>query len=1651
MSKARRAFWQILVVAVIGLWATQPRVIAGDLQTNDYTLHPTDWYDFFTSPATPGQNGLGPCRGMPQWGVTEPYCNLWVKDIPLGYQPARGPSVALQLSYKMRDDGVGNNASEFSFGKGWNCDWRSYVETLATITNVYLPGGGVVSAPLSAVEFHSYMVLTQPDASSFCLQQHDGSTLRYTNQFTINGTNRYYLTEIADPFGQKLTLVYATNSTVARLLCVIDADGRTNSLSYTTNVSSNTNLVVAVTDGYGRTANLGYNSSWQLTGISDVVSNGSSFAYDANGWMTNLTTPYGTTTFVAQQGTNWGNPTNGFYRWLHITDAGAGNHLWLFRSDLRDTLSTNDLYRSANSFYWGPRQYNLLPNTTNLQALSANDYTCARRKNWDRTTDVGAGCDPIGLMFEWEFSPDGVNAGQRTDYKYAGQSQPVEVSRDLHNGYSWFDNTIRNPLGGVTDETKPFSRDWDEAGFSYPQRLFGYSADYIDFTGVVDFDGHTATIGYTNHLPVAITNANREVTSFTYNDYGQRVSVSYPGGVLTTTNYYFTNGPWVGRLQSTVDYTNGMPVRQDGFTYTDDQVFTHTDVRGWTTTNYWDGLGRLTGQSDGLGATTNLYDKLDLVFTRDRMGYTNGFAFDAMRRMTNRFDAFGRQTYYEHCTCGLLESVTEAVGTPNQRTSSFTYDNAGRQIRVDLPGGLWVTNGLNLLGQITSTTDSSGRSESYAYNFQGLVYAVSNALGQLSYAEYDYNDRVTQATNANGVPYSHSYDPLGRPTSTSLGDWPANWSVYYSYTANIAGPTSFTDADSKTTFFGYDAFGRKIAETNANNEITSYTYELDGALKTLTDGNQHTRTWNYYPSGWLSNKVDGLSHEVQRYSYNANGWLTNMWTPEHTNTGYFYDSVGNRTSIVYPEQTVQFAFDELNRLTNMVDSVGTSAFKYSPEGLLQSEIAPWPNSAVTNGYSQGLRTALGIGTNWVQNYTFEAGWRMSSITSPAGLFRYNYGFQPASALVTGIRLPNAAFITNQFDSLARLTNTALVNFWGHTLDGYGYTLDNAGLRRSILRNSGLTNTLVAAGYDNIGQLTSWSAIEGDGFTSRAQEQLSWTYDAAHNLYQRVNGGLTQTFSVDAADQINSISRSGTFTHFGATPAPATNITVNGQGAARYGDFTFAASGLTLSDGTNSFTTVATNVYGISSTNILNVNYPVTVSMGWDRNGSLTNDGLRTFCFDSENRLTNVFVPGQWSMVVQYDGLNRMRVRRECDGAGNVLSETRYLYDGKLVVQERDSNSVPLVTYTRGLDKSGSMQGAGGIGGLLARTDHLQTNAALKTVFYQADGNGNVTALMDGQENIVGRYLYGPYGRLIGQWGTMASVNTVQFSSMLQYHGIVFYSRRAYLPELSRWATQDPIGEDGGVNLYGFVGNEPVGMIDPDGLAWYDYVFGFGAAAAQQHGDDAIKAMLAAKGYDSVEEYRIDHPYYGGTLSKGGTEAAQVGANLWSSSTEIYLQIGQQAAVGGIVAKAAPAAAQGIADAVGESWISRLWARIWRRGTGAGKACEEAAGTEMALVRVGEQLTTVEDVLRNPNLLDGKGPAEIQALIGKTPGWKVETLGQGTHAGQGWVLREYNAAGETTGRLIRWHPGGGRHGPEPYWRVSSGPGGKSGIIPGGPEP
>ena len=94
---------------------------------------------------------------------------------------------------------------------------------------------------------------------------------------------------------------------------------------------------------------------------------------------------------------------------------------------------------------------------------------------------------------------------------------------------------------------------------------------------------------------------------------------------------------------------------------------------------------------------------------------------------------------------------------------------------------------------------------------------------------------------------------------------------------------------------------------------------------------------------------------------------------------------------------------------------------------------------------------------------------------------------------------------------------------------------------------------------------------------------------------------------------------------------------------------------------------------------------------------------------------------------------------------------------------------------------------------------------------------------------------------------------------------------------------------------------------------------------------------------------------------------------------------------------------------------------------------------------GSSINSIDDVMSNPNLLRGKTPSRVEAVLRNTENWKVETLGRGSQKGNGWVLRQYNSKGNPSGPQIRWHPGGGHHGPKPYWRVIGNDGDIGGII------
>jgi RHS repeat-associated protein len=264
-------------------------------------------------------------------------------------------------------------------------------------------------------------------------------------------------------------------------------------------------------------------------------------------------------------------------------------------------------------------------------------------------------------------------------------------------------------------------------------------------------------------------------------------------------------------------------------------------------------------------------------------------------------------------------------------------------------------------------------------------------------------------------------------------------------------------------------------------------------------------------------------------------------------------------------------------------------------------------------------------------------------------------------------------------------------------------------------------------------------------------------------------------------------------------------------------------------------------------------------MQYDGNGNLTNSSVdyESYEYDDENRLTAVQVyyldgggnPQGWRTQFEYDGLGRLRERLEFvpqtgmspvrppgEGTWYFVHAVQYVYDGWRVIQERSEANAPLVSYTRGLDLSGSLEGAGGVGGLLARSNTGSSTNWISHDYYHADGNGNITCLIDGSQSVVASYRYDPYGNTISESGSLAETNVYRFSSKEIHTNslMYYYGGRFYDPSLQRWPNRDPIEEEGGINLYAYVGNNPVNQIDPLGLTFssnwnffWSWVFGGG--------------------------------------------------------------------------------------------------------------------------------------------------------------------------------------------------------------------------------
>ena len=859
--------------------------------------------------------------------------------------------------------------------------------------------------------------------------------------------------------------------------------------------------------------------------------------------------------------------------------------------------------------------------------------------------------------------------------------------------------------------------------------------------------------------------------------------------------------------------------------------------------SFYNNLGQLVQQIDPDGVTT-LYsynDKGELEYTAvdmDRNGTIDYNGTDRITR-TQRSVVSGHGTTVQRTattvwttagtgttlTTGVLDTSIDGLqtwqisfGLTNYVSTTIDSANQRRTVTTTAPDGSYTVS-ISDTGRVTSVT---------RYD------AGSVQLSAVSY-QYDAAGRQTTVTDARTGATTTTYNNADQPTVLSVG----GQTTTYQYD-NLGRVTTTTLPDSAQVFAAYWPTGEIATNWGARTYPVAYTYDYAGRQKTMktwkdfsSNTGTATTTWNYDAQrGFLTSKqyADGAG---PWYTYTAAGRLqTRTWARGITTT-YGYNNAGDLGTITYSDGTtpnVSVTFDRRGRRTQVVDGAGTHTFTYNDAGQLLTESFPNSSAIITNTYDSLLRRSSLASLGQSASYAYDNASRVQSVSD--GTHSVTYTFLPNSAMVSNIVFQTSGVTkmttTKNYDDLNRLTAISSQPSDGSPVS-YNYTYNLANQRTQRMDADG---SYWQYGYDSLGQVTSGSKKWSDNSQVSGQ-QYTYGFDDIGNRKSAASGGpgSTSTYSANSLNQYTQRTVPGDVWELGSATNSAT-VTINNQAVNWHGDY--FSMDLSVANSSAPIYTQLTTVAvlknaGSSGSNI------VTLSTGsvfvakspeiyrYDSDGNLTTDGRWTYTWDAENRLVQMqtvanlpaSVPQQ-KLLFTYDSQSRRISKVVSNWNGSVwtaIPNLKFVYDGWNLLAEVGTTGAVVRSYLWGLDLSGSMQGAGGIGGLLVV--NLGTNG---THFVAYDGNGNVATLVEANGGgISGRYDYGPFGEVIKKTGA-ASGMPFRFSTKYQDEetGLLDYGYRYYQPVTGRWLSRDPIAESGGNNLYHFVSNDTTDMIDPDG-------------------------------------------------------------------------------------------------------------------------------------------------------------------------------------------------------------------------------------------
>ncbi len=812
------------------------------------------------------------------------------------------------------------------------------------------------------------------------------------------------------------------------------------------------------------------------------------------------------------------------------------------------------------------------------------------------------------------------------------------------------------------------------------------------------------------------------------------------------------------------------------------------DANGNTTVLSYNGTGQLTTVTDPVGRP--------LTFTYNAQGYIATVTDPANRVFTYSYDAsdnlisvgYPDQTvttfqYESPVNLHLLTSIRDGQ---NRLTAKWVYDSQGRATESSIDG----TNGKVTLAYVTSiqtiVTNARGFQTTYTYYVYSGTYRVSQISGPgcatcagTDLVQYDWNESntVDDTIDRNNIRTHYLYD-LRHNVKTRFDAYNLPLVVRrtdYTYHPIFNLVTSITDPKLGVTTFTYDEANRNlktIKDSLPEQNTTTFDYDPQGQLITITDAQNNATHVTYDGWGNVATVTDPQGH-MSSFTYDILGnrlTATDAATPAHT-TQYTYDAMNRLLTVTDPlTQVTHYSYDASGRLASLTDAnTHVTAFGYDSADRLNQIMTPNNLTTIYVYDAEGNLTSRTDPNNQTTTFSYDDRNRLTQKSYPGGVVE-TFTYDGNGNLKTAVNA-SISYTDLSYDVLNRLIS--VTDSLSRTIN-YQYDPNDNRTQMTAPGNDVTTyNSYTAAN-----QLASMGPSGGPYTT--------FTYDSLHRLSQKVlpNGTIT-TPTYDSLNQLLSLAHT-------TQPLLSTNYTYDVLG-----------NRLTRTDSpslTPPPATTSANTWNYDVANRLLTRPGVTHT--YDNNGNtLTKtdaSGTTTYGYDFENRLISVSAPGGITASYAYDPFGR-RISKTVNGVG-----TRYLYDGMNIIKEYDGTGALLATYVHGpgMDEPIAMTRGGQVS------------------YYHADGLGSITGLTNSSQAVVQTYGYDGFGTLT-QTPTVQNPYTYTGREWDAETGLYYYRARYYDPKVGRFLQQDPIGMAGGINLYAYVGSNPINFIDPSGLIHYN--------------------------------------------------------------------------------------------------------------------------------------------------------------------------------------------------------------------------------------